>query len=457
MTSTSMEHAMRLPRHGRSGTPSLDAVPTVTVEELLGAFSLALDLAEGRAKGHAQRVCFIATSLAGEMGLPRSQRTAAYFVGLLHDIGVPYASEPISNLARGYEQEVFAAAPLQTQEVLAARFGHDRPGVIIDALREHTFAGAAAAANLGMPPPVAEGILSHHERHDGHGFPLGLSGNDVPVVAQVVAVADYAEALLAAEANPLLARRRLDAALREQAGHAFHPRVVAAMGALARRDSFWLGLHNQALPDLLRDMSGQEPRPIAEEVLLRTAAAFSEVADAKNGYKRGHSRRVARFVRALAEALELSPGQVRAVELAALLHDIGMLRVPSRIIGKPEILSVEEMSMLHEHPQEAAEIVRTIPTWEPIAAWIAAHHERPDGRGYPDRLVGEQIPLEARILALADIYEALTADRPHRPAMQPREALAALRGMTGTSIDPALFAAFAAVGPDAREEIMHGV
>lgn len=435
--------------HGAHGASAPNTVPAVSVEELLGAFSLALDLAEGRPKGHAMRVCFITASLAAEMELPKAQRTAAYFVGLLHDIGVPQASESVSDLPRMYEQELFANSPLHTREGLAQKFGRDRLTRITDALHEHSFEGATAAAELGMPPPVAEAILCHHERHDGSGFPLGLTSNDVPVVARVVAVADYAESLLTNETNPLLARRRLETALREQSARAFNPRVVEAMIAIARKDSFWLGFHNQSLPRLLLEMSGQQPKLMDQASILRTVAGFADIADAKNTYKRGHSRRVAHFVRALAEAVGLPEGHARAIELAGMLHDIGILRVPSRIIGKPEILTVEEMTMLHEHPLESAEIVRSIPAWSSIGDWVAAHHERLDGRGYPDGLTDAEIPFESRILAIADIYEALTADRPHRQALAPSEAMAILRGMVGGNVDPVLFAAFEQVGEEA--------
>jgi putative nucleotidyltransferase with HDIG domain len=457
-TFTPSERSDHGPRsHGtRGGAPVLDHIPSVSVEELLSMFSLALDLAEGRPKGHALRVCFIAANLAKELELPRPQRTAAYFVGLLHDIGVPHASEAASDLPRVYEQELFARSPLYAAETLAARFGRERLAAVTDALHEHAFEGATAAAGLGMPPPVAEAILCHHERHDGSGFPLGLSGEDIPVVARVIAAADYAEALLTAEANPLLARRRLDMALREQAGRAFHPRIVEAMTTISHRDAFWLGFHNQSLMTVLADMSGQETRPMSDAAILRSTATFADIVDAKNSYKSGHSRRVAHFVRALAGAVDLTDGQASAIELAALLHDVGMLRVPSRIIGKPEILTVEEMTMLHEHPVESADIVRAIPSWAAIGDWTAAHHERLDGRGYPDGLADDEIPFESRMLAIADIFEALTAHRPHRPAMTPAQALDVMRGMVGANVDASLFATFEQIAPGAAESVAAG-
>lgn len=426
----------------RAPAARLDHIPAVSQQQLLTALSQALDLAEGRPRGHALRVSFISLALARALGLGRAQCSAALFAGMLHDIGVPHASEGVSDLGRLYEHELFAGSPLHSPETLAGSVDRRRLVNITDAFHEHAFEGATAAAGLGLPPQVAEAILCHHERYDGSGFPLGVAGSEVPPVARVVAAADYAEALLTSNANPLLARRNLEYALREQAGRAFHPQVVEALVTVARADDFWLGFHNQALGNLIADEVVEERRPLSEEEILRTAAAFADIVDARNTYKRGHSRRVATQARNLATALGLPAGHARAVELAALLHDIGMLRVPMRIIGKPEILTVDEMRMLHEHPVETAEVLRAIPAWAPIAEWTAAHHERLDGRGYPDGVTAEAIPQEARILAVTDVYEALTAHRPYRAAMTPEAALDTMRGLAGVNIDPAVFAAF---------------
>lgn len=427
--------------------PVLTAIPPVSMEQMFAVLSLALDLAEGRPKGHALRVCFISASLAREVGLAQAQRSAAFLAGLLHDIGVARAGEQVGNLPRMYEHEIFAASPLHGPDVIASRVGGGHGGSITEAFHEHAFEGAAAVAALGLPPQVAEAVLCHHERHDGGGFPLGLAGADVPVLARILAVADYSEALLTAEPNPLMARRRLEIALREQSGRRFHPTIVDAMVTISRTDSFWLGFHNHGMIDMLADLTGHEPRLIDEMETLRIAAAFADIIDSKSSFKRGHSRRVAMYARGLATASGRPEGHVRALELAALLHDIGMLRVPSRIIGKPEILTVQEMKLMHEYPLESADIIRTVPGWGALADWTSGHHERLDGRGYPDGLTAERIPFEARVLTIADIYEALTAQRPHRPALLPADAIEVMRGMAGTVVDVALFARFEETRP----------
>ncbi len=421
---------------------ALEQIPAVTVEQLVASLAQALDLAEGRRKGHALRVCYIAASLARELALPRGQRSAVFFAALLHDAGVPRVSESLASIGRMYEHELFAASPLQGPDMLAARAGAGNLTTITEAFHDHCFEGASAIASLGLPPQVAEAVLCHHERHDGGGYPMGLAGSEVPAAARIIAVADYSESLLTADPNPLFARRHLDAGLREQSGRAFHPHVVDAMTAVARRDEFWLGFFDHALINLVSEFGDPDSRPLVAAATLRVTGAFADIVDSKNPYKRGHSRRVASHARALAAALGLDEGHQQAIELAALLHDIGMLRVPSRVIGKPEILTVQEMALLHEHPRESADILRTVPGWEPIADWVAGHHERLDGRGYPEGLGSVEIPLEARILATADIHEALTADRPHRTALNPKEALRVMDGLVGQNLDPYVFDAF---------------
>lgn len=441
-----MNASLTKPVHEQdSGTPdgglTLDNIPAVSVESLLAALSQALDLAEGRTKGHASRVCYVASSLAREMELPRLQRSAVFFAALLHDIGVPHASESVATLPRTYEHSLFAASPLSSPRVLANRLGRNQD-TIIEAFNEHAFEGAAAAAALGLPPQVAEAILCHHERFDGEGFPLGLSGSEVPLLGRIVAIADFAESVLAGDTNPLLSRRRLEMEIKRESGNAFHPEVADALVRLARQDDFWLGFHDRDAASLLAEFVDTDARLLSPAVTLRVASAFADIADAKNSYKKGHSRRAAEFARMLAGAAGLAEGHAQAVELAALLQDIGMLRVPSRVIGKPEILSVEEMLLLHEHPLESADIVRSVPGWSPIAGWLAGHHERLDGRGYPEGCAAKDIPFEARILAIADIYEALTAARPHRPAMSYAQALHVMRDMAGQNIDPDLLGFF---------------
>src|SRR6266850_7239080 len=140
----------------------------------------------------------------------------------------------------------------------------------------------------------------------------------------------------------------------------------------------------------------------------------------------------------LAEAIGLSDSEVQAVRTAALLHDVGNMAVPEHILSKPEALTPEEFERVKIHPRVGAEILRNVPFHAPVSELVLCHHERWDGLGYPAGLRGKDIPIGARILAIADCFTALQADRPYRPARTESEAIAVLRESAGTAFDPAL-------------------
>jgi HD-GYP domain-containing protein (c-di-GMP phosphodiesterase class II) len=144
----------------------------------------------------------------------------------------------------------------------------------------------------------------------------------------------------------------------------------------------------------------------------------------------------------LAEAVGLHAGHVEMLRVAALLLDVGHLGVPARVMAKTDILSVAEMQLMRDHPANSELVLQGLNGFEEIASWIARHHERPDGKGYPEMLTGDEIPLESRILAVADVYAALTADRPHRAALSPKDARQVLLGAAGTQLDPDLVHTF---------------
>ncbi|HEY8490133.1 MAG TPA: HD domain-containing phosphohydrolase [Dehalococcoidia bacterium] len=189
----------------------------------------------------------------------------------------------------------------------------------------------------------------------------------------------------------------------------------------------------------------QDTLRASRKALVRFAETMADVVDARNTFTRGHSRRTADLARRIAGWLGLDEGHADLVRLAALWHNLGSLGVPKRIIAKPDILTLEERDLLYQHPVTGREIVSRLPGLEPVAAWIAAHHERPDGKGYPEMLEGGQVPLESRIVAAADVYEALTADRPYRPAMPRDQALLVVEGLAGAQLDPVVVEALKAV------------
>jgi diguanylate cyclase (GGDEF)-like protein/putative nucleotidyltransferase with HDIG domain len=176
----------------------------------------------------------------------------------------------------------------------------------------------------------------------------------------------------------------------------------------------------------------------AMEVQLATIEALALAIEAKAGCTPEHIRSIQEYASTLAEAIGLSDSEVQAVRTAALLHDVGNMAVPEHILSKPEALTPEEFERVKIHPRVGAEILRNVPFGAPVAELVLCHHERWDGLGYPAGLRGKDIPLGARILAIADCYSTLQIDRPYRPARSAGAAVVVLREYAGTAFDPDL-------------------
>ncbi len=157
-----------------------------------------------------------------------------------------------------------------------------------------------------------------------------------------------------------------------------------------------------------------------------------------------HSETVGRYAEMMARELGLSEQRAARVQLAGMLHDIGKVAVPDSILSKPAKLTEEEFAVIKRHPELGAQILEH-PSLADVREWVGAHHERPDGRGYPLGLRGEEIPIEARILAVADAYEAMTSDRAYRPSIGHQAARAELERCAGEQFDARVVRAFLAV------------
>lgn len=182
----------------------------------------------------------------------------------------------------------------------------------------------------------------------------------------------------------------------------------------------------------------------AMDVQLATIEALALAIEARAGCTPEHIRSIQHYAGILAEAAGLTEEEVQGVRTAALLHDIGNMAVPEHILSKPEPLTPEEFERVKIHPRVGAEILRNVQFGAPVSELVLAHHERWDGLGYPAGLHGDDIPIGARILAIADCYSTLQATRPYRPARSENAAVAVLREFSGTAFDPALVELFVA-------------
>ena len=179
------------------------------------------------------------------------------------------------------------------------------------------------------------------------------------------------------------------------------------------------------------------------ELFYKTIKLIAAALDAKDPYTHGHSMRVTMYSMILAKKLNLDDTMLEEIETAGLLHDIGKIGIPQRILCKPGKLTDEEFEVMKSHPEQGEKMLKDIKKLTLISNWLRTHHEKWDGTGYPNGLKGEEIPLSGRIIALADTYDAMTSDRPYRKALSHEIAIEEIKRCAGTQFDPVLAQLFA--------------
>jgi putative nucleotidyltransferase with HDIG domain len=175
---------------------------------------------------------------------------------------------------------------------------------------------------------------------------------------------------------------------------------------------------------------------------LGTLEALARAIDAKSSWTAGHSQRVTALGVRIATAMKLSPDAIEDMRCGGLLHDIGKLGVPGRILDKPGPLTDEEFAIMRQHPEMGARILEPLPQYAPVIPIVMEHHERFDGSGYPRGLAGAGISVGGRIFAVADVFDAMSSDRPYRHARPPQEVIAYIADQAGRMFDPAVVRAF---------------
>ena len=429
-------------------------MPDLRLAELLGALSYALDMVEGQPAGHCVRSCWIGIHIGRELGLNEAEISDLYYTLLMKDVGCSSNAARICKLymtddiafkrdymtVNGSLPQVlrFVLSHTGMNASLAERFRalvhiFQNGGEIAQELMEtRCDRGAEIARKMRFPESVVAAIRAFDEHWDGGGMPAATCGEAIPLYSRIALLSQVVDVFQMAN-GPEAAMREAE----HRAGAWFDPSVVSAFARIAARPDFWAMLRSADLQTAIFDLEpAQQRRLVDEDYLDDIAAAFAQVIDSKSPYTSGHSERVTLFADLIAEQLDMAPQSRRWLKRAALLHDIGKLGVSNSILDKPAKLDAEEWAAMQMHSTLGETILSRIGALSDLAFIAGAHHERLDGKGYPRGLREETLPLEVRIVTTADIFDALTADRPYRPAMPIAKALAIMTEMLGTQIDP---------------------
>ncbi len=405
---------------------------SVKLSHILSALSQAADLAEAKDLGHGQRVAILALHITEAIGaLDPEARADLCVAALLHDLAIPAVVYDLYAGSATPERTLLADYPSYQSGAFAPDHQAD---LLAPRIAGHAEIGARTLRQLGYADQAADILAWHH--HTWEQLQNQPSTN-VTLGAQILALADLLETATRAF-DTVEERRHLATQVVERIPpHLVQPELVAAaMLPLSHIDTweavFFLDRIEEKLDTCLR---ARYPENITWEALEAHLQVLADFVDAQSPYMAGHSRAVARLARHIGERIGLAPQQLDSLHLAALVHGVGRLALPCAILDKKGGLSGDEFAQLHAYPSLTREVFAPLRDLAAIVDDASTHREKLDGSGYPEGRIGEHIPLFGRILAVADTFVALIADRPYRPAHSRSRAIAIIQAESARLFD----------------------
>ncbi|HEY3490230.1 MAG TPA: HD domain-containing phosphohydrolase [Candidatus Deferrimicrobiaceae bacterium] len=375
----------------------------VDVRQLILSVARAVDLVGIDDVMHGRRVAVIAVEIAKRMGWDRATQQLLFDAGLVHDCGVSS-----TRVHRTLVDELdWADAHLHCEK------------------------GYALLKDFPPMGHLAPIVLYHHTHWDE----LSKTRCDpmTALLANLVYLSDRVDVQAAScmgSESPLLAVAPIRETIARYRGTFFAPEIVDAFLTASAPEAFWLRLTQDYIPEYVAEMQQAEScRYVGYDELKRFALIIAEIVDAKSHFTKEHSLGVARLARRLAQMAGFTGERLGEIEVAALLHDIGKLQVPDEVLDSPAKLSTMERAVIMKHSYATWQILRRIGGLGEVARWASEHHESMSGHGYPFRIEGHEIPMESRIIKVADVYQALAQTRPYRRSLPAAEILTMLRGM----------------------------
>jgi len=382
----------------------------VDLQEVTLALANALDLVGVDAPYHGKRTAFVAQAIGRAGGCGEQEVAELLQAGLLHDCGVS---------STRVHRKVISELEWSGAE-------------------EHCRLGHRLISDFSPLSHLAPAILYHHTRWED----LGAAGLSARVARRTntVFLADRIDSLIRQHdgADLLLARSSIQDAVRAHAGALFSPEAVDAWRAASDRAAFWLSLEPECLRSHFGAMASHDGAAKLDIAQLRNLAKiFAQIVDAKSRFTAEHSLGVARLSYLFAELSGLPESRCAMVEVAGLLHDIGKLSVPDEILDKEGPLEADERAVIMRHSFETYQILSQVSGLKDIAHWASVHHEKLSGNGYPFHYGADELSLEGRIIAVADIFQALAQDRPYRKPYSSEKVISILREMASRGdLDP---------------------
>lgn len=376
---------------------------SINLLDITMCISDAVDLVDKSINNHHRQVAYIAYSIGDTFGLSKEEKIKLLLAGAVHDIGALSLKERLDSLH------------------FELRCPH-----------EHADSGYRLLRMFQPFSEIAEIVRMHHVPWS-NGEGIEFNGLNVPIGSHILHLADRIAVSIDKNEEILSQTERICSRIRERSGKMFMPEAVDAFIELACKESFWFDATSNLTESILSSNRALPTKTITLDVAQSLAELFAHIIDFRSRFTATHSSGIAASAEELARLAGYSPNERKMMRIAGYLHDLGKLAVPTKILEKPAFLTKDEFRIIQRHPYLTHRILKTVNGFETINVWAALHHERPDGKGYPFHVKGESFPEGSRIVAVADVFTAITETRPYREGMADKKALQVLKRMVSDS------------------------
>jgi len=359
-----------------------DLSQKIQVANLVEGLSLAIDIAENKPLQHSKAVTFLSLLVGEKIGLTSEELDALYYAGLLHDI---------------------------------AFTSKDNVCPVCEAVQEY------GLSHLVPSLLYADTIIHYSKENWDSSGSSGILTENIPLCSRLLTIITSIEDIENEKRNFWGWRERVIQMLQLGSGNRFDPKLVSLLIDLLSDREFSLDLFDVNFSERIRKYQPLDVISVSDDLFKVLGKSFALFIDNKSQYTANHSQEVANVAMHIAQKMDLSETDAEMIHLAGLLHDLGKVAIPNTILEKPGNLTQMEYDIIKNHPFYTALIISKIPELQTIGVWASAHHERLDGSGYYLGMKENELTYEARLIAVADVYAALAADRPYRKGMQKEE------------------------------------
>ncbi|MBF0118831.1 MAG: HD domain-containing protein [Desulfobacterales bacterium] len=367
--------------------------------DIVNGLSLAIDLVSPILMDHHHRVAFIAMQIGKEIGFNNKMINDLILAGMLHDSGALSLDESLDEFYYDF-----------TNPHIHSEIGYQL-------IREYE------------PLIDAANIIRYHHVPWQNGQGVCFKDQNVPISSHILHIAERVGGLIDDHEEILSQQDMFCTLIKKNCEQIFAPELVKAFLSLSKRESFWFDLISPQITKHLYNFYYDQELTLKDKSIFEIAGMFYQIIDFRSRFTTFHSTGVAISAEILASLMGFDSDTCIKIKIAGWLHDLGKLSVPKEILEKPGKLSNFEFNIIKSHPYHTYHILNGIKGLGEIVFWAAFHHERPSGLGYPFRIKENEISIPSRIIAVTDVFTALTEDRPYRRGLPPETTLSILKNM----------------------------